>query len=458
MKGLKALRRRNYAVNEVIGGILLIAIAIVAFFVISPHLYPELSDVNISPEIKGEVTRTGEVVLYHDGGPELTEYHIYVSYSNGTLIGSSEVKGDNWVIGQQRYPLRNIIEAESIRLITEKEELNIVVKAIDKKGSFYNVFSGNLRGLIKIYSTESYYGDTILISSLRTNTTDEDLICFNNTIRPNISAKTYIYNWIVDNKPLASILMPFDTNSNDIVKDYSGNDFNGTIKDATWASNGIVGGAYYFDGGGDRIDIDLPEAFHDLSTQDFTLSVWINSNNTADNQRLLLEGATDNTNFFRIYQHAESLNFGVRVDNTNYIVKTTILSSNTWYHIVAVWDASEKDLAIYTNGIKSTIRGEGVFDLGVKEGLTLGTATTGNRFWHGYIDEFQLYDKILSEKQIYQMYLCVRDGKSDRSVIVSEETLTGQIWKCIITPNDGVQDDAPVESNSLKIINYGGGK
>ena len=41
--------------------------------------------------------------------------------------------------------------------------------------------------------------------------------------------------------------------------------------------------------------------------------------------------------------------------------------------------------------------------------------------------------------------------------MVSEETSLGDIWQCIVTPNDGVQDDIPVYSNILRIVNYPGG-
>jgi len=74
------------------------------------------------------------------------------------------------------------------------------------------------------------------------------------------------------------------------------------------------------------------------------------------------------------------------------------------------------------------------------------------------MDDAQVYDRVLSGDQIYQIYLSTKDGDSDERVIVSEETSLGDIWQCIVTPNDGAQDGTPVASNFLKIIEYGGGE
>ena len=46
---------------------------------------------------------------------------------------------------------------------------------------------------------------------------------------------------------------------------------------------------------------------------------------------------------------------------------------------------------------------------------------------------------------------------SNRSVISSEETSVGELWKCIVTPNNGIMNDVSTESDVLLVISYGGG-
>jgi hypothetical protein len=87
---------------------------------------------------------------------------------------------------------------------------------------------------------------------------------------------------------------------------------------------------------------------------------------------------------------------------------------------------------------------------------TLGSTEINN--YSGVIDEFRIYNRTLSPEQIYQNYLCMKYGFSDKSVIVSEETQIDETWSCVVTPNDFNQDDDEVISNFLTIIGYGGGE
>ena len=86
-----------------------------------------------------------------------------------------------------------------------------------------------------------------------------------------------------------------------------------------------------------------------------------------------------------------------------------------------------------------------------------GKPPSGEKNFTGLIDELKIYDKVLSDEKIYPNYLCTKDGESDKSVIVSEETNLWETWKCIVIPNNGIQDGIEIESNILTIISYPGG-
>lgn len=302
-----------------------------------------------------------------------------------------------------------------------------------------------------------YYSD-LLISSLRTNTTDEDLICYNFSINPSIEAQTYIYNWLVNGNPLAEVVMPFDTEHTTTTKDYSGNGYNGTVNGATWTNNGIVGGAYYYSGSSKYISASLPTVFSDIANNDFTVSLWVKSSSINDDWRVVLHASVDNKNFVKIFQYGTELHFGVCDDGTKGAMRTENLSSDTWYHIAGVWDASENTISLYINGEPCIEIGNRQYSLGSDYGLEIGHGSASSRFWLGFIDELEIYDYGLSEEQIYQIYLSTKDGNSDKRVIVSQETSLGETWQCAITPNDGIQDDIPTESNTLQIISYAGGE
>ncbi len=89
--------------------------------------------------------------------------------------------------------------------------------------------------------------------------------------------------------------------------------------------------------------------------------------------------------------------------------------------------------------------------------MKLGCGAASSRFWLGYIDEFQIFSRILSPEQILQKYISVIYGDTDKSVMVSDETELEDIWECIVIPSNYEQDYDPINSNELEIINYGGG-
>lgn len=86
-----------------------------------------------------------------------------------------------------------------------------------------------------------------------------------------------------------------------------------------------------------------------------------------------------------------------------------------------------------------------------------GIHLAGEMNFTGTIDEVKIYPRVLTPEQIYQNYLCTKDGNTACSVIVSEEIRLDDSWKCFVFPNDGLDDDAVAESNVLFIITYGGG-
>ncbi len=195
-----------------------------------------------------------------------------------------------------------------------------------------------------------------------------------------------------------------------------------------------------------------------LFRKHFTISLWLKSDAIHEDWRCVLEARYDTKNFVTVFQFGTEIHFGVSDDGVKRAGRSGTLSSNTWYHITGVWDASEKSIEVYTNGEVSEEVGNRLYPNGAHTALNIGHGTASSRFWFGYIDDFQIYDHILSASQINQIYLGSKDGSSDKRVIVSEETTLGDVWQVVVTPNDGTQDGTAVTSNTLQIVSYGGGE
>ena len=412
-------------------------------------------------KMEGRVTDDGLIVLEHLGGDVIKSYKFYVSYPNGTMIGS-KAYDDNWEIGEYRYPIDDITD---IRLVNETVSLNVAVYTMNEDGNEQEIFKGELCGKA---SPPAYYlppdnsswypGIPLLISSLRTDAIDEDLICLNFSVVPDVDALTYIYSWTVNGNPYAEVVMPFDSENDTTTTDYSGNGYDGELNGVTWTGNGVVGGAYYFDGGGEYITADLPSVFNDISNNDFTINLWINSDDVDDDWRMILMAYKDNSNFVKIFQYGTEIHFGICEDGIKMAMRTDTIANDTWYCICGVWDASKNNILLYVNGeLFSEVGNRNYAMGGGANQLDIGHGTASSRFWLGYIDELEIYDRSLSHEQIYQNYVNSKDGYSDRRVIVAEETNLWEVWRCTMTPNDGVQDGTSLKSNTLQIIEYCGG-
>jgi hypothetical protein len=386
------------AVSEIMGGLMLLLVAMLVFVAIYNFIFPlPDSDIrNSNVKISGYVASDGSIILEHLGGEVLTKYKIIVMDENDSIIGSTLYSHQNdwFAIGKKIIPT-------TMKLKNENDSVHILI--IDKEESEELVFDGVLFGKPIIAAINQSEIPT-LISSLFTDTSCEDLIFNEYSLKPNIVPKTYIVNWFVNGKSIYEILMTFDTNNSILTKDYSGNNNNGTITGAKWINTDKNNGAIYFDGDEDSITMDAPEVLVNMSTSDFTITFLIKSYDTLLNHKVILEGG-GLQDFITIFQYDNQIHAGFYVDGVKQAVRTDNITNHTWYHIAVVWDSSEKQGYIYCDGILSLESGYRTFSMGSKEVLELGHGSTSSGFYFGLFDQLEVFNRALSEEQIYQSYL-----------------------------------------------------
>ena len=452
MGNIKRLINGNFAVSEIIGGMILTLIAIISISAIYVFVFPlPLEADSINVELAGFVDNDGYAYIKHMGGDSLDNYRVIIRSMDGTTI-LSEKYYNNWNIGD--------IFDNIPKLYNESNKVRVMIFSKTNDGIEDLIFDGILNGNYKIRSPFEY----MLVSSLKQNSSAEDLICFNYIIKdlyPN--ATRFVYNWILNGYPIADIILTFDVNSSNSTRDYSDNGHNGSVIGAEWSSEGILGGCYYFDGNSGHISFNtLPNVLKAIYRNSFSISLWLKSDDVTDNHCVVYEGTQDNENFVMIFQYNSQIHFAIRVNKgkkVENVVATYNLSSNVWYNIVCTWNAGLEESKIYVNGILCDHKiGYRQYSLGSEAGTQeIGHGSTSSKFWLGYIDEFQIFNLVLSPKQIYQLYLLTISGDTDKSVITSDDTELGDFWECIVTPTSSEQDYESVNSNELEIINYGGG-
>ncbi len=283
-----------------------------------------------------------------------------------------------------------------------------------------------------------------------------NIICYNQTTSdPDGDKVTNTYNWYRNSISTTNLLMPSNTNSSTIIKDYSGYNNHGTaIRGATWTENGKVGGAYNFNKGYIQIPgSDTLDGGGQWS--EITVEHWIYLTASQSNTRTIARipsyeiGISGNKIFASIWTATGNS----MVSGHNQITYNTTLQINTWYHVVLTYQKGVA-LTLYVDGATvatKTLAESATLNYNIQPSGPNPLYIGWFDYFKGLIDEVTIYPKSLSPQQIYQRYIETKDGLSNSSTIVSQELNIGDIWRCEVTPNDSYQDGTTKSSNTLTI-------
>lgn len=316
--------------------------------------------------------------------------------------------------------------------------------------------------------------DTPLVTTtdLTANDTLQNLTALNQSFADaDGDALTAIYDWRLNGSSIALINMPFDTENTTGVKDYSTNRLDGTLQGPTWnnESQCIEGGCYFFDGSSDYIDMTSHISTLEGKSAG-TISLWFKSGDTStDNEEMYSISDKDtNANYFVFgvgdvagAYSDESLFFFLTRDNTlrlEFYARNghTAYKDQQWHHLVVV--TGDGNNTLYADGVRQEI----TFATGsasTNEFSDISNADTArigardiaafDRFTHGNIDGFQVFDRPLSIEQVQAIY---DNGAPRYNITVSNETILDENWSVAVTPNDGYQDGLTKISNNVTIL------
>jgi len=306
----------------------------------------------------------------------------------------------------------------------------------------------------------------LLISEYGTNTTDEKLICTNqSTVDPEGNPVYNTYHWLKNGVSVPNLLLSFNTANTANVKDYSGYKNNGTvINGTTWISSGKIGGAYKFDGTNDYITIpDASSLDGDGTWTAMTIECWINPGKDGQSTPTIIEkrsGTTasssyqigwSSTNAGRLYTGYYR---GTFYNQTSTTTSTPILYKNNWYYVVSTYKSGE-GIKLYVNGSLYASLSNQIGSINPSNNIPVNIGrrrTETTRFFNGSVDEVKIYPFTLTPQQISQNYNDSKNGYSNVSKIVKEQTSIGDLWRCEVTPSDGQIDGLTKASNPLTIV------
>ncbi|HNW90596.1 MAG TPA: T9SS type A sorting domain-containing protein, partial [Bacteroidales bacterium] len=184
------------------------------------------------------------------------------------------------------------------------------------------------------------------------------------------------------------------TSTTATVTDYSGNGNHGTIDAASsplWVSGGVSGGAYDFNGN-QYIDCNYGSGLNP-STNPHTFSMWVKSDNPANNMMYMTAGQVPNSNY-RFYVGTYNGNWDMGIQGSSW-GGGTINASTNWTHIAVVMNGSVATL--YVNGVV----GRTINYTSYTFNRDIYIANHDNNYWWlGYVDDVRIYNTALTPAQV----------------------------------------------------------
>ncbi|MBD3253413.1 hypothetical protein GF386_06780, partial [Candidatus Pacearchaeota archaeon] len=403
----------------------------------------EIGSVDIQPQIQGDVWALASSItdVADDNRHYKGRLQIDDSDSPGTQTSDDyDLENSHDSTDERPFVIQTV---ENLDTSSHNIDLDVAKSYSNMRFEDRNVFAITFQ--LRNYAPTQ--DSPLLISSSGSNSTDENLTCYNqSTYDVNGDDIKNIYNWYLDGNSFETVNLPFEGGSNNsFTRDYSGYSNNGTAVGATWNSTaGYDGrGVYEFDASSTEY-IDLGN-FNPAGTN-ITISLWYYWNG-GDTSHQFLVGKRDswdssdmmwqlgrnyNDDQLKWERSGESISFSYDY------------REGEWIHLVLVQDDSNSYL--YENGVLNDTQSVLSYGTDTAAKLVVGASDSSGETFNGYIDDFRIYNRSLSSEQVGALY------NNQTTLIVSQETDVDDVWSCEVTPNDGNLDGTTNSSNNITIL------
>lgn len=191
----------------------------------------------------------------------------------------------------------------------------------------------------------------------------------------------------------------FDDNSDTTVAVDSWNDNDGTISGPAYSTT-ARDGSYSLSFNGNDGYVDIPNM---PSFVEYTVSAWLQIRNFDSTSRRAFDWRANQVGGINVPSSDNAIRFWHRDSGgTNREVRYSSPSTGVWYHVCMTWDGST--LRVYIDGnLYDSVTAEGSSSQSYSD--TIGAFDAGNgNYWDGFIDDFLIYDRQLSDSEVQDLY------------------------------------------------------
>ena len=198
------------------------------------------------------------------------------------------------------------------------------------------------------------------------------------------------------------LYLSFDEGKGKTVNDQSGNDNNGElVGDVEWMQKGKMKSAVFFNEQPQQGVVTVKASKSLTITESLTMEVWVYPQSVGD-YRNVRGQANPHTYYLSIHQSKPSVWLGTGgAGGKTWNGTNDSIPLNEWSHVAAVYDF-DKELLLYINGkLDKTYPVKGKIDSSSSDHW-FGNRLDGAWPYKGMLDEFAIYNRVLTESEIQQ--------------------------------------------------------
>ena len=203
------------------------------------------------------------------------------------------------------------------------------------------------------------------------------------------------------------LVLHFDEGTGNVVGDSSGNGHSGLIYDAVW-TDGVSGKGLDFNGVNSYVDLGNPR----ISNAQGSIEAWIFPREIRCCQQVISVRDASLQNTLQLYLTSlPGLGFTIDTNGKRTIAVQSILTANTWHHVVVSHDGTTSSL--YIDGQQQPAEGSSAWfdDIRGSDEYAVGRMrSTPEYYFNGRIDEVAVYARPLSLAEVQSHYATKRAG------------------------------------------------
>jgi hypothetical protein len=191
-----------------------------------------------------------------------------------------------------------------------------------------------------------------------------------------------------------------------VATDLSSNTNNGTLTNmdgaTDWPADTGNGGTHAWDFDGVNDHIAISASMVPTGSAAKSVSLWFKTSTTVSTRQWLFYSGTETTRGrFSIELESSKITFNTEGDA---FYHDATISSDTWYHVVLIYQAGTTTAVMYVNGVRQSFTIPAVLATGTTTTTRIGSFNGSLFMLQGRMDDVRVISRAINENEVYYLY------------------------------------------------------